>query len=191
MNRAHSLICSSGWWRRTVEGGLLPWVLADVELGADVLEVGPGLGATTEVLARRPGQQLTAIELDGGYCERLRRALADRVAVVHGDACEMPFEDGRFSAVVSFTMLHHLPSGARQDELLAEAARVLAPGGVLAGSDSLGTGALFKLLHLRDTLVPVAPGAFPARLERAGMSEPQVEVAGGSFRFRARKPAHA
>jgi hypothetical protein len=38
------------------------------------------------------------------------------------------------------------------------------------------------------TLVPVAPGELPARLERAGLGDPRVETAGGSFRFRARKP---
>jgi hypothetical protein len=45
------------------------------------------------------------------------------------------------------------------------------------------------LLHVRDTLVPVAPEALPERLERAGLAEPRVERGGDSFRFRARKPA--
>ncbi len=188
MNRAHSLICSSGWWRRKVERGLLPWVLDGLELGGDVLEIGPGLGATTAVLAKRRGR-LTAVELDGGYCEDLRASLGERVEVVHADATELPFGDGRFSSVVCFTMLHHLPSAAHQDRLLGEASRVLAPGGVLAGSDSRGTGALFKLLHVRDTLVPVDPGDLPRRIERAGLAAPLVEVAGSSFRFRAGKPA--
>jgi ubiquinone/menaquinone biosynthesis C-methylase UbiE len=188
VNRAHSIVCSSRWWRRKVKDGLLPWVLRDVELGEDVLEIGPGLGATTAVLARRPGR-LSAVELDAGYCDGLRRALGERASVVQADATEMPFPDDRFSAVVCFTMLHHVPSAEGQDRLLAEAARVLAPGGVMAGSDSLGTGALFRLLHVNDTLVPVDPGGLPARLERAGLREPRVDVAGSSFRFRATKPA--
>lgn len=100
----------------------------------------------------------------------------------------MPFGDDRFSAVVCFTMLHHVPSRELQDRLLGEVSRVLRPGGVFAGTDSLGTGRAFKLLHIHDTLVPVSPNELPARLERAGLVEPSVEAGGRSFRFQARKP---
>jgi SAM-dependent methyltransferase len=186
MNRLHGVICSSRWWGRTVERELLPWGLSKLELGEDVLEIGPGFGATTKVLAQRPGA-LTVLELDPGYCERLRRELPERVSVVQGDATAMPFADGRFSAVVCFTMLHHLPSPAAQDLLLAEAARVLRPGGVLAGTDSIGTSAFFRLLHVGDTLVPVAPDRLDARLRAAGLEQPQIAAGGRSFRFRARK----
>lgn len=190
MNRLHGIVCSSGWWGRTVERELLPWALAGVELGEDVLEIGPGFGATTRVLAKRPGR-LTVLELDPRYCERLRRELPAGVEVVQGDATAMPFADGRFSAVVCFTMLHHLPSPAAQDELLAEAARVLAPAGVLAGSDSVGTGKVFRALHVGDTLVPVAPDGLLTRLSAAGLSDSDVRCGGRSFRFRARKAAGA
>jgi ubiquinone/menaquinone biosynthesis C-methylase UbiE len=187
VNRAHALICSSGWWSASVERELLPWGLADVDLGDDVLEIGPGFGATTRVLAQRPGR-LNVVELDRGYCERLRREFGERVTVTQADATEMPFDDARFSSVVCFTMLHHLPSSALQDRLLGEASRVLRPGGVLAGTDSLGTGLLFKLIHIGDTLVPVAPDRMCERLERAGLLEPRVDRGGRSFRFRAQKP---
>ena len=187
MNLAHAAICSSGWWGRTVERELLPWGLAGVDLGAEVLEIGPGYGATTRVLARRPGS-LTVIELSERYCERLRRELGAEVEVVQGDATAMPFASGRFSGVVCFTMLHHIPSRELQARLLAEVARVLRPGGVFAGTDSLGTGRVFELLHVRDTLVPVSPQERPAALERASLQDPSVSRGGRSFRFRARKP---
>jgi ubiquinone/menaquinone biosynthesis C-methylase UbiE len=187
MNRAHAVVCSSGWWERTVERELLPWGLAEVDLGDDVLEIGPGFGATTRILARRAGS-LTVIELAESYCKRLRRKLDGEVEIVQGDATAMPFADGRFSGVVCFTMLHHVPSRALQDRLLAEVSRVLQAGGEFAGTDSLGTGRAFKLLHVRDTLVPVAPDELPQRLQRAGLIEPRVDRGGRSFRFRARKP---
>jgi len=187
MNRAHGVICSSGWWARTVERELLPWALAGVELGDDVLEIGPGFGATTRVLAEHV-PALSVLELDSGYCERLRRRLGDRVEVMQGDATEMPFGDGRFSGVLAFTMLHHVPSRERQDMLLAEVSRVLRPGGVFAGSDSLATGLPFRLLHVGDTLVPVAPEELGERLLGAGLAEPRVQRGGRSFRFRATKP---
>jgi len=188
MNLAHAAICSSGWWAKTVEHELLPWGLAGVELGEDVLEIGPGFGATTKVLARRPGS-LTVVELSESYCRRLRRTLDGSVEIVQADATNMPFPDGCFSGVVCFTMLHHVPSPEMQDRLIAEAARVLRPGGVFAGTDSVGTSRAFKLLHVRDTLVPVSPDGLASRLERAGLIEPRVKAAARSFRFSARKPS--
>jgi ubiquinone/menaquinone biosynthesis C-methylase UbiE len=122
VNRAHALICSSAWWGRTVEHELSPWGLAGVELGDDVLELGPGFGATTKVLA---GRSRALSVLEPSYCEGLRGELGERVAVVQGDATQMPFADGRFSAVLAFTVLHHLPSRALQDRMLAEVTRVL------------------------------------------------------------------
>ena len=190
MNKAHAVLCSSGWWARTVERELLPWGLADLDLGENVLEIGPGFGATTRVLARRSGS-LTVLELSQNYCERLRQTLPDDVEIVQADATEMPFDEDRFSGVVCFTMLHHVPSRELQDRLLSEVSRVLRPGGVFAGTDSLGTGRAFKLLHVHDTLVPVSPNELPARLERAGLVEPSVDAGGRSFRFQARKPLAA
>src|SRR5436190_12635385 len=108
MNAIHNIVCSSGWWSRRVERELVPWALDGLDLGDDLLEVGPGFGATTRLLARRP-LGLTVLELEGRYCQRLQQELGDRAAVVQGDATELPFEDGRFSSVVCFTMLHHIP----------------------------------------------------------------------------------
>jgi SAM-dependent methyltransferase len=82
----------------------------------------------------------------------------------------MPFQAARFSAVVSFTMLHHLTSPELQDRLLAEACRVLRPGGVFAGSDSTASF-LFRLAHLGDTMVLVDPDRFASRLQAAGFTD--------------------
>lgn len=186
MNRIHNRICSSARWQRRVEQELVPWGLDGVELGGRVLEVGPGFGATTRVLAGRLGS-LEVLELEPQYCERLRRELGERVIVTQGDATDMPYPDASFSAALCFTMLHHIPSRELQDRALSEVARVLAPGGMFAGTDSVGTGIVFKLIHVGDTLVPIDPEAMPERLRAAGLSEPVVERANGSFRFRARK----
>lgn len=188
MNLLHNIICSSDRWARRVERDLLPWGLSGVELGDDVLEVGPGFGATTRVLARRTGK-LSVLELDQRYCRRLRTELGDTVSVTHGDATNLPFADSRFSAVVCFTMLHHIASLELQNRAFGEVARVLAPRGTFAGTDSRGTGRLFRLIHVGDTLVPLDPRGLPARLRLAGLSEPQVDCSERSVRFRARRPA--
>jgi SAM-dependent methyltransferase len=188
MNLIHNKLCSSRWWARRVEGELLPWGLKGVELGDQVLEIGPGFGATTRVLSTRPGA-LSVLELDTRYCEQLRGEFGDAVAVIQGDATKLPFADASFSAAVCFTMLHHIPSRELQDRAFAEIARVLRPGGAFAGTDSVGTGAIFKLIHVGDTLVPLDPDELPSRLQAAGLSEPRVQRGGRSFRFTAHKPA--
>jgi ubiquinone/menaquinone biosynthesis C-methylase UbiE len=187
MNRVHNLVCSSGWWARRAEHELVPWGVKGVELGDDVLEIGPGFGATTRVLARRL-DRLSVLELDPGYCERLRSSLGDAVEVTEGDATRLPYPDGRFSAVLCFTMLHHIPTVPQQDQAFAEVARVLRAGGTFAGTDSIGSGWLFKAIHIGDILNLVDPDGLPARLESAGLSVSEVKRGSRSFRWRASKP---
>ena len=185
MNRLHRWYCSSNHWNRVVGEKLLPWVLRDVDLGDQVLELGPGPGITTDVLRRR-APRLTSVEID----PRLAGALASRlentnVTVLRGDATALELGDATFSGAIACTMLHHVPSPALQDRLFAEVRRVLRPGGMFVGSDSLSSR-LFRVIHLFDTLVPVDPAGLTARLEAAGFGAVQIDVAGRTFRFRAR-----
>jgi SAM-dependent methyltransferase len=185
MNTFHRWYCRSDTWRRTVRERLLPWVLAGVDLGDDVLEVGPGPGLTSEVLAERL-PRLTCVEQDPALAALLARRARGRVEVVEGDATRLPFPAGRFSGAVSCTMLHHVPSPALQDRLLAEVARVLAPRAWLVGSDSR-TSPLFRLAHWGDTMVLVDPDSLAGRLARAGFGEVRVDCADRAFRFQARR----
>ena len=187
MNWFHRQVCRSGRWRRRVEGELLPCTLQGVELGDDVLEIGPGPGVTTDVLRGRTSR-LTALEVEAAAAAALEKRLTGTgVRVVHGDGAAMPFADGSFSGVVAFTMLHHVPTAELQDRLLAEARRVLRPGGVFAGFDGVGSF-LFWLVHLGDTYFPVNPDTFGRRLEAAGFTSVAVERGWGRFRFRATRP---
>jgi SAM-dependent methyltransferase len=184
MNWFHQQVCGSGRWRRRLERELLPWALKGVELGDDVLEIGPGPGATTDLLRRRT-ERLTALEVDATAAATLQKRLNDvGVRVVHGDGAAMPFAEGSFSGVVSFTMLHHVPTAALQDRLLTEARRVLRPGGVFAGFDGIGSF-LFRLIHFGDTYTPVDPDTLGRRLEAAGFAEVSVQRRWARFRFQA------
>lgn len=184
MNWFHRQVCRSERWRRRVEGELFPWALQGVELGDDVLEIGPGPGVTTDLL-RAPTRRLTVLEVDAAAAAALQKRLnGSGVRVVHGDGSAMPFEDGSFSGVVAFTMLHHVPTEALQDQLLAQARRVLRLGGVFAGFDGVGSF-LFRLVHLGDTYMPVNPDTFGRRLEAAGFGDVAVERGRTRFRFRA------
>ena len=184
VNLLHRLVCRSAPWRWVVERRLLPWALDGLELGDSVLELGPGPGLTTDALRRRVAH-LTALEIDPRLASTLQERLKDTgVEVVRADATAVPYPDRSFSAVLSFTMLHHLPSEALQDRLLAEAWRVLRPGGVFAGTDSTSS-ALLRLSHLGDAWTPVDTATFSSRLEAIGFGEVAVDKGLGEFRFRA------
>ncbi len=185
MNLLHRKLCASDKWADIVADDL-PALLAGIDLGDDVLEIGPGFGATTRVLAAHV-PRLTVIEIDDVLTRRLRTEFGERVHIVHGDGAAMPFPDGRFSAVVCFTMLHHVPSQRTQDRLFSEARRVLRPEGVFRGADSLPSLG-FRLLHIGDTMNVLDPGTVPARLASAGFTTPSLEVTKDRVAFLAAAP---
>jgi SAM-dependent methyltransferase len=191
MNERHLQICASAEWAETVRHEILPWALDGLDLGDDVLEVGPGPGMTTDVL-RRIVSRLTAVEVDADLAAALaQRLVGSNVDVVHADGTSLPFDAGRFSGATSFTMLHHVPSAAQQDRLLAELGRVLRPGGLLIGVDSID-GPEWRELHTDDTCVPVNPAGLADRLAQAGFVDVEVLRAtpepARRFRFSARAP---
>jgi len=190
MNAKHLELCGGDEWAQTVAQFVIPWTLEGAEIGEDVLEIGPGPGRTTEVL-RSLTARLTAVEVDAGLAAALSRRLAgSNVDVVHADATRLPLPNERFSAALSFTMLHHVPSVALQDALFREAARVLRPGGLFVGTDSLD-GADFRALHVDDVCVPVEPAGLQERLSSAGFADVRVDTNPYALRFQARKPLGA
>jgi SAM-dependent methyltransferase len=182
MNEEHRCACASDDWRAVVRDLIMPWALAAVDLGGDVIEVGPGYGATTDVLRERV-PRLTAVEIDPELATALSQRLAGtNVEVVEGDATALGFETSRFSGAACFSMLHHVPSPALQDRLLAEVARVLRPAGVLVASDSLDNPDL-RAFHHDDTYVPIDPADLAGRLGNAGFVD--IELRQNQFAWTA------
>jgi SAM-dependent methyltransferase len=189
MNRKHLELCSSAEWAETVEQFVIPGTLGGLDLGDDVLELGPGPGLTTDVL-RGMVPRLTAVEVNPDLAEALAKRMAgSTVEVVQGDATRLALADGRFSAVLALTMLHHVPSVLLQDRLFGEAARVLRPGGIFAGTDSLDSDD-FRDLHVDDICVPLDPEELRDRLERAGFEQVEVSTNPYAVSFRAKRPRH-
>jgi ubiquinone/menaquinone biosynthesis C-methylase UbiE len=187
MNENHAKLMPSPEWFGHIQDEVLPQATAGVSLGADVLELGPGWGAATEWLQSRVSR-LVAVEHEQESVTRLAKTYADsNVSVVAGDATALEFPDASFDAVVSCTMLHHVPTRALQDRVLAEAFRVLRPGGVFVGSDSLASDGLHGF-HEGDTYNPVEPAAFLTRLQTVGFAAITLHVAYNLI-FTARKEA--
>ena len=175
MNKAHEA-CGSDEWRQAIREVILPWALGETDLGDDVLEVGPGYGATTDVLSQSV-PRLTSVEIDDELAAMLVDRFADvpSVQIVHGDATSLQYTDDSFSGAACFTMLHHVPTAELQDRLFAEVARVLRPGAALVASDSLGSEEL-KAHHDGDTYNPVDPATLRERLAAAGFNDVQVKT---------------
>ena len=129
---------------------LLPWALQGLRPAGDALEIGAGSGAmAAQLLARYPGLTLTVTDYDAGMVTRVGKIIAafpGRATVQQIDAARLPFADDRFDVVFSFAMLHHVGDwrGA-----VAEAVRVLRPGGHFVGYDAL-EGPLTRLLHVGE-----------------------------------------
>ena len=187
MNRIHHWICSSNRWKRILANEVFPRVFDSVDLGKNVLEIGPGPGLTTDLLRSRC-ERLTCLELDPVFAVPLRQRMQNsNVTVVEGDATNMPFANGEFTAAVSLTMLHHVPTPMLQDRLFAEVRRVLRPGAVFAGMDAADTWSL-RLMHWGDTLIPIDPAHLEPRLHRVGFEDVLIEAEKRAFRFSAKCP---
>ena len=186
VNEGHLQFLASPEWAEMLETDLLPWVEAAGDLGDDVLEVGPGPGLTTELLRQRV-PRLTAIEIDPSLAAPLQQRLSrSNVEVLCVDATDSGLASDRFSGVTCFSMLHHMPSSESQDRLFAEIGRVLRPGGILVGVDSLDLDVI-RAGHEDDTFVPVDPETLGERLASAGLGDPTIDVGDYQFRFTTRK----
>jgi SAM-dependent methyltransferase len=169
VNAGHLEFCASPEWRQMVEDMILPVALKGVDLGDDVIEIGPGPGFTTDVLRQRTAA-LTAVEIDPVLAESLTTRLAgSNVEVVLGDATALSLPDNRFSGAACFHMVHHIPTVEAQQSAFAELARVLRPGSVLVAADA-GYSESSHLFHHDDIYNPIESDMLPERLADAGFT---------------------
>ncbi len=186
MNENHAQLCPSPGWATYLHDEVLPSLTRIADLGAVMLELGPGPGAATEWLRHRV-QRLVVVESDEGAVANLGQRFRDStVEIIAGDATELDFPDESFDSVGAFTMIHHVPSPALQQRLLAEAYRVLRRGGVFLGSDSLASNDLHHF-HAGDTYNPVDPAALLVRLQAVGFTAITL-IVDFDLRFVAQKP---
>ena len=176
MNKAHEM-CGSDEWRQAMREVILPWALDDTDLGDDVLEVGPGYGATTDVLSQAV-PRLTSVEIDDELAAMLTDRFADvpSVEIVNGDAtslCPTP-TTGSPAPRVSRCCTTFRRSSCRIG-CSPRSPVCCGPAPPLVASDSLGSEEL-KAHHEDDTYNPVDPDTLPDRLAAAGFADVNVRV---------------
>ncbi|GAA2884775.1 class I SAM-dependent methyltransferase [Nonomuraea rubra] len=187
MNHNHAQLCASPEWAAHLQDNVLPKAIAQARLGKELLEVGPGPGAATEWLRTRV-ERLVAVEIDAKAASLLaERYAGTNVEIRQGSGASLEFPGDSFDSAAAFTMLHHVPTVALQNRLLSEVLRVLRPGGVLVGADSLPSHALHQF-HEGDTYNPVEPASFLVRLQTLGYVDITLGVSDG-LTFSAHKPA--
>lgn len=135
---AHWLMASLG--KKVLRPGgieMTRWLLENSGLGPadEAIEFAPGLGITSsEILTFRP-KSYTAIESDESAANYTMNMLAktdfNQASVLLGDAAQVPLPDASATFIVGEAMLSMQTPAHRQD-ILAEAHRLLRPGGLYA-----------------------------------------------------------
>jgi ubiquinone/menaquinone biosynthesis C-methylase UbiE len=151
--------------------------------GGPILDVGTGPARIPIALCRAdPSARVLGIDLAEAMIVLARRnvaeaGLADRVRCERVDAKGLPYESGGFEAVVSNTIVHHIPDPR---PVLAEMARLVAPGGTLfvrdlVRPDSQDAVAALVARHA-GTESPAARALFEASLNAALTVEEVREI---------------
>jgi len=153
----------------------------------EVLDLGGGTGHLAALLAAEIRRPVTVLDASAPMLRRAARL--EGVRPVLGDAARMPFADAAFDAVIAYDAVHHFE---RPQEALAEAVRVLRPGGALLVGEFDPRSRGVRALAAVERLVG-EPGHFfaPRELEclvaRHGVSGAAEPKRLGSYLFVGRK----
>jgi SAM-dependent methyltransferase len=153
--------------------------------GRRALELGCGDGRLLAWLLRR-GADAVGLDPDPAQLARAAGALGGPGRLVRGRAERLPFAPALFDLVLCFNSLHHVPV-AGQPAALAEAARVLRPGGDLVVVEPLAEGPWFELLCPLEEETEVRARAREALLAAQGF----VRVRGLAYPGRVEVPSLA
>ncbi|MBB4572639.1 class I SAM-dependent methyltransferase [Rhizobium lentis] len=149
-----------GRWSKRLAPMLIDF--AGVADGERVLDVGCGTGSLTFTLAEKPGlQEIAAIDYSPVFVEAaMRRNTDPRITIRQADACALPFDDDRFDRAISLLVLHFVPEAGKA---VAEMARVVRPGGVVAAAVWDHYGGMSGMRMMWDTVVMLDDNALPLR----------------------------
>ena len=128
--------------RRLALAELVKEVRGTDQRKVQVLDLACGTGRfMNQVMSALPKLQLTGLDLSPPYAAAARKNVRrwPHVEVAEGKAEALPFGDQTFDHLISIYLFHELPPRVRP-QVIAEAARVLKPGGAFIIADSLQFG---------------------------------------------------
>lgn len=189
-------------WRLGIQSDLQKLYDAAAEIGrqpagARVLDIPCGGGVALRGLRPGQGVEYVAADIAPTMLDRTvraaeRRGVADQVEPRVADVGDLPFADGEFDLVVSFTGLHCFPDPARA---VVEMVRVVRPGGVLTGSALLNDSGLHhepmrRIGRLAGLLGPGCTGRrLESWLDAQGLADVVLDRSGAIGYFRGVKLA--
>jgi len=110
------------------------WLARIVGPDSPILDFGCGYGRTIVELRKLGYRNVTGLDVSQGMLDRAREKLSD-VHFVLADGLPSPLDDGSFELLILFAVLTTVPENDRQRALIADASRLLRPGGHLYVSD--------------------------------------------------------
>ena len=162
--------------RRSVE--TLARRLEPLDASSRVLDMGSGYGGSTRYLTHTYGCHVVGLNLSDVENERARRlnqeqGLADQIDIVDGSFEAVDAADETFDAVCSQDAFLHSGERAR---VVAEAARVLKPGGIFAFTDIMqaddcADGVLDPILARIHLSSLASPSSYRATAAAQGLEE--------------------
>jgi ubiquinone/menaquinone biosynthesis C-methylase UbiE len=123
-------------------------------LSGDMLDLGTGTAQIpVEICKQTPAGRIMAVDAAIEMLELARYKLelggaTQRVKLAHVDAKQLPYPAAMFDIVMSNSIVHHIPAPA---VVLAEAVRVLRPGGLIFFRDLLRPNSADEVRHLVET----------------------------------------
>jgi len=111
--------------------------------GETVLDVATGTGAVARELVRQHGCAVVGVDQSAGMLAEARRRLNGRVRLVEASADALPFADGEFDALTFTYLLRYVDD---PPATLRELARVVRPGGTIAGLEFGVPGGIWRPL---------------------------------------------
>ena len=99
----------------------------------DAIDIACATGEQCRAL-QQAGIAATGIDLSPAMIERARRIGPPEIRYVHGSALSIPFPDGTFTSAILSLCLHEHPAH-EQERMIAEAVRVVRPGGVVIAAE--------------------------------------------------------
>ena len=149
--------------------------------GQEVADLGAGEGSLTLLLARF-ARRVTAVDASPAMLREVERraregGVAGAVRVAEGDLEELPLKAGAFDAAFLSQALHH---AARPERAVAEAARVLRPGGRLIVLDLVRHEQEWMREQWADQWLGFGADELKGWLERAGLRVAACEELAGA-----------
>jgi demethylmenaquinone methyltransferase / 2-methoxy-6-polyprenyl-1,4-benzoquinol methylase len=165
-------------WRR--------FLVSRIEAGSDdtVLDVATGTGAVARELIRQKGCTVVGLDQSPEMLAEARRRLPEEVTLIDGSADRLPFADASFDALTFTYLLRYVPDPGAT---LRELARVVRPGGTIAGLEFAvphGLWRPFWELYVRVGLPVAGRIISPGWAEVGGFLGPSIR------NFYARWPEH-